>query len=34
MEFDGLDHDSAQNYGKPGIITKEIKNFINEDKKY
>jgi pimeloyl-ACP methyl ester carboxylesterase len=32
-ELDGLDHDSAQNYGKPEIIAQEIKNFINGDKK-
>jgi pimeloyl-ACP methyl ester carboxylesterase len=27
-ELDGLDHDSAQNYGKPEIIAKEIKKFF------
>jgi hypothetical protein len=27
-ELNGLDHDSAQNYGKPEIIAKEIKKFF------
>jgi len=34
MELHGLDHDSAQNYGKPEIIAQEIKNFMNGDKKF
>jgi len=29
MELEGLDHDSPQNYGKPEIIAKKIKNFID-----
>jgi pimeloyl-ACP methyl ester carboxylesterase len=28
VELEGLDHDSAQNYGKPEIIAQEIKNFL------
>lgn len=28
MELQGLDHDSAQNYGKPEVIAKEIKIFL------
>ena len=28
MELQGLDHDSAQNYGKPEIIAQEIKRFL------
>ena len=30
IELEGLDHDSAQDYGKPEIIAKEIKRFIKE----
>ncbi len=30
IELQGLDHDSAQNYGKPEIIAKEIKHFYKE----
>jgi pimeloyl-ACP methyl ester carboxylesterase len=29
-ELHGLDHDSAQNYGKPGIIAQEIKSFLEK----
>ena len=28
IELHGLDHDSAQDYGKPEIIAKEIKSFL------
>ena len=28
IELKGLDHDSAQNYGKPEIIAQEIKQFL------
>jgi pimeloyl-ACP methyl ester carboxylesterase len=31
VELQGLDHDSAQDYGKPEIIVQEIKNFYKED---
>ena len=29
-ELHGLDHDSAQNYGKPEIIAQEIKSFLKK----
>jgi pimeloyl-ACP methyl ester carboxylesterase len=32
IELEGLDHDSAQNYGRPEIIAQEIKHFYNPDK--
>lgn len=31
IELEGLDHDSAQDYGKPEIIAQEIKRFIKEE---
>lgn len=31
MELQGLDHDSAQNYGKPEIIAQEIKRFYKNN---
>ncbi len=31
IELQGLDHDSAQDYGKPEIIAKEIKSFYKAD---
>jgi pimeloyl-ACP methyl ester carboxylesterase len=31
IELEGLDHDSAQNYGKPEIIAQEIKRFYKEN---
>ena len=31
IELKGINHDSAQNYGKPKIIAQEIKSFFNEE---